>query len=85
MALTVENVGALECFVDLATMIAAQLIPGPFDHAIVTGGLPDFDRLIFGHGRKPLRLCISGPLNLQGHYLPRFTQPHVLFQRRGAE
>src|SRR5256885_17195729 len=71
--------------VDLSTTLASQLEAGPFDHAVFTGGLPDFDCLVFGHGCKPLRLCISGPPNLQAGDLRRFAQPQVLFQRRGAE
>jgi hypothetical protein len=37
-------------------MIATQLEPGPLDHAVVASELPDFNRLVFGHGRKPLGL-----------------------------
>src|SRR5579871_1375784 len=69
----------------LPPAIATQLEPGSLDHTVVARELPDFNRLVFGHGRKPLRLGISGPLNLQAHDLRRFTQPHVLLQRRGAE
>src|ERR1051326_7926405 len=68
-----------------AIVFASQLEAGAFDYAVVAGGLLDFDRLVLGHGRQPLRLGVSGPLDLQAQDLRRLPQPNVLFQRGGPE